>query len=184
MEYRYTALKGTRVSDKTISLACAVLTVSNSRSAGNDTSGNLLSQSLAHAGHTCVRRDIVKNDIYQIRRVLSDWIADPAVQVILANGGTGLSHRHTTPLAVTPLLDQTIEGFAELFRLVSHAEIGSSAVQSRAIAGVANNTLIFCMPGSNHACQTAWNDILREQLDSSHQPCNFATLFRPSAPAE
>jgi len=164
--------------EKQISLACAVLTVSDTRTAGNDTSGNLLAESLAQAGHSCVRRDIVKSNIYQIRRVLSDWIADPEVQVILTSGGTGFGHRHGVPEAVLPLFDREIAGFEALFRQVSFAEIGSSSIQSRALAGMANHTLIFCMPGSNHACQTAWTHILREQLDSAHQPCNFATLFR------
>ena len=164
--------------EKKISLACAVLTISDTRTAGDDTSGNLLAESLAHAGHQCVRRDIVKTDLYQIRRVLSDWIADPEIQVILTSGGTGFGHSHGVPEAALPLFDREITGFEALFRQVSFAEIGSSAIQSRALAGMANHTLIFCLPGSNNACQTAWTRILREQLDSMHQPCNFATLFR------
>ncbi|ADP18484.1 molybdenum cofactor biosynthesis protein B [Achromobacter sp. SD115] len=161
-----------------VSLACAVLTVSDTRSAGDDTSGNLLAHSLAHAGHQCVRRDLVKDDIYQIRRVISDWIADPEVQVILTTGGTGFSHRDHTPEAIMPLLDREIPGFGELFRQISYTEIGSSTIQSRALAGSANQTLIFCLPGSNNACETAWSQIIREQLDSSHRPCNFATQFK------
>ena len=161
-----------------VSLACAVLTVSDTRSAGDDTSGNLLAHSLAHAGHQCVRRDIVKDDVYQIRRVISDWIADPEVQVILTTGGTGFSHRDHTPEAIVPLLDREIPGFGELFRQISYTEIGSSTIQSRAFAGSANQTLIFCLPGSNNACETAWAQIIREQLDSSHRPCNFATHFK------
>lgn len=161
-----------------VSLACAVLTVSDTRTAGNDTSGNLLAESLAHAGHVCIERDIVKDNIYEIRRVLSHWIADPKVQVILTTGGTGFSHRDSTPEAVTPLLDKEIPGFGELFRQLSYADIGSSTIQSRAFAGYANNTLIFCLPGSNNACETAWTNIIREQLDSDHGPCNFATQFR------
>ncbi len=158
-----------------IPLACAVLTVSDTRSAGDDTSGNLLAQNLAQAGHICVRRDIVRDDIYLIRRVMSDWIADPEVQVILTTGGTGFSHRDSMPEAVRPLFDKEIDGFGELFRQVSYEEIGSSTIQSRALAGYANNTVIFCMPGSNNACQTAWTRIIAEQLDSRHKPCNFAT---------
>ncbi|OZI18149.1 molybdenum cofactor biosynthesis protein [Bordetella genomosp. 7] len=161
-----------------VSLACAVLTVSNTRTAGDDTSGNLLAESLAQAGHECVRRDIVKSNRYEIRRVLSDWIADPDVQVIITSGGTGFAHDHGVPEAVRPLFDREISGFEALFRQVSYAEIGSSAIQSGALAGMANQTLIFCLPGSNNACQAAWTHILREQLDSTHQPCNFATLFR------
>jgi len=158
-------------------LACAVLTVSDTRTAGDDTSGNLLAESLAHAGHYCRKREIVKDNVYQIRRVLSDWIADDTIQVIITTGGTGFSHRDSTPEAVLPLLDRRIDGFGELFRQISYEEIGSSTIQSRAFAGMANHTLIFCLPGSNHACQTAWDRILREQLDSDHKPCNFASHF-------
>lgn len=163
--------------DTPVSLACAVLTISDSRTAGNDTSGNLLAQQLAQAGHVCVKRDIVANNIYQIRRILSDWIADPEVQVILTNGGTGFSGHDATVRAVRPLFDQEISGFGELFRQVSYEEIGSSTIQSDAVAGQANNTVIFCMPGSNNACQTAWTRIISEQLDSRHKPCNFATAL-------
>ncbi|WP_063568633.1 molybdenum cofactor biosynthesis protein B [Achromobacter ruhlandii] len=162
-----------------VSLACAVLTVSDTRSAGDDTSGNLLASSLAQAGHQCVRRDIAKDNLYQIRRVISDWIADPEVQVILTTGGTGFSHGDHVPQAILPLLDREIPGFGELFRQISYEEIGSSTIQSRAFAGEANQTLLFCLPGSNNACETAWNRIIREQLDSGHRPCNFATHFQP-----
>lgn len=159
------------------SLNCAILTVSDTRTPATDTSGNWLAETLARAGHTCVARDIVKDDIYQIRRVISTWIADERVQVILTTGGTGFSHRDSTPEAVLPLFDQTIDGFGELFRQISFAQIGSSTIQSRAVAGTANGTLIFCLPGSTHACETAWEGILREQLDFTHKPCNFATHF-------
>ncbi|MCK9510967.1 MAG: molybdenum cofactor biosynthesis protein B [Pigmentiphaga sp.] len=159
------------------SLNCAVLTVSDTRVAGTDTSGNWLAETLAQAGHQCVARQIVKDDVYQIRKVMSDWIADPRIQVIISTGGTGFSHRDSTPEAVTPLFDQTIDGFGELFRQISYAEIGSSTIQSRAVAGTANRTLIFCLPGSTNACQTAWEGILREQFDHTHTPCNFATQF-------
>ena len=173
-----------------VSLACAVLTVSDTRSAGDDTSGNLLANSLAQAGHQCVRRDIAKDNLYQIRRVISDWIADPEVQVILTTGGTGFSHGDHVPQAILPLLDREIPGFGELFRQISYEEIGSSTIQSRAFAGEANQTLLFCLPGSNNACETAWNrtillsayngeTYIREQLDSGHRPCNFATHFQP-----
>lgn len=162
-----------------VPLACAVLTVSDTRSAGDDTSGNLLAHSLAQAGHQCAQRDIAKNDVYQIRRVISDWIADPEVQVILTTGGTGFSQRDHVPQAIQPLLDRDIPGFGELFRQLSYEEIGSSALQSRAFAGSANQTLLFCLPGSNNACETAWNRIIREQLDSRSRPCNFATYFSP-----
>lgn len=161
--------------DKPSALACAVLTISDTRTAGNDTSGNWLAEHIAHAGHHCRKREIVRDDVYQIRRALSDWIADEDIQVILTTGGTGFSHRDSTPEAVAPLLDKEIPGFGEIFRQISYAEIGSSTVQSRALAGFANGTLIFCLPGSNHACQTAWDHIIREQLDREHRPCNFAT---------
>jgi molybdenum cofactor biosynthesis protein B len=159
------------------SLACAVLTVSDTRSAGNDTSGNLLAENLVQAGHVCTQRDLVADDIYQIQRVLSSWIADPQIQVILTTGGTGFSPRDMTAIAVMPLLDGEITGFGELFRQLSYGEIGSSTIQSRALAGYANRTLIFCLPGSTHACQTAWTRIISEQLDSRHMPCNFAVQF-------
>ncbi len=159
------------------SLRCAVLTISDTRDAGTDTSGNYLAETLARAGHRCVARDIVKDDIYQIRKVLSDWIADPEVQIVVTTGGTGFSHRDSTPEAVLPLLDKEIIGFGELFRQISYAEVGSSTLQSRALAGQANRTLIFCLPGSTNACETAWEGILKEQFDVEHRPCNFATQF-------
>ncbi len=159
------------------SLKCAILTVSDTRTAGTDTSGNWLAETIAQAGHECVARYISKDNPYQIRKILSDWIFDERIQIIITTGGTGFSARDSTPEAVRPLLDQEIEGFGELFRQISFAEIGSSTIQSRALAGIANNTLIFCLPGSTNACRTAWEGILREQLDSEHQPCNFATRF-------
>lgn len=159
------------------SLKCAVLTVSDTRTPATDTSGNWLAETLARAGHECVARAIVPDNVYQIRKILSDWIADERVQVVLTTGGTGFSHRDATPEAVTPLFDQIIDGFGELFRQISYTEIGSSTIQSQAVAGTANGTLIFCLPGSTNACQTAWNGILREQFDIKHKPCNFATQF-------
>lgn len=164
------------MSEKKLSLRCAVLTVSSTRTAGDDTSGNALTESLAQAGHDCVRRDLVADDLYQIRRVISDWIADPLVEVILTSGGTGFSPtRNFTPQAVQVLLDTDIPGFGELFRQLSFAEIGASTIQSRAVAGLANGTLIFCLPGSTQACRMAWDQIIRDQLDSDTRPCNFAT---------
>ena len=159
------------------SLNCAVLTISDSRTSANDTSGDYLDSSLAAAGHQCVRRAIVRDNPYQIRRIVSDWIADEDVQIILTNGGTGFSHRKSTAAAITPLLDAVITGFGEMFRHLSFLEIGSSSLQSDAFAGSANDTLIFCMPGSTNACKTAWQKIIREQLDSAHKPCNFATHY-------
>ena len=159
-------------------LKSAVLTVSDTRNPETDTSGQYLCDSLVAAGHVVTARDIVIDDRYLIRARLSEWIADPGVEVVLLTGGTGFTGRDTTPDAVEPLLDNLIPGFGELFRQLSFTEIGSSTVQSRAIAGVANNTFIFCLPGSSGACRTAWEGILREQLDESFRPCNFAELIR------
>jgi molybdenum cofactor biosynthesis protein B len=158
-------------------LPIAVLTVSDTRDEATDTSGDYLVTAVLQDGHELAERRIVQDDVYQIRAVVSAWIADEAVKVVLTTGGTGFSGRDSTPEAVLPLFDKVIEGFGETFRTMSLREIGSSTVQSRALAGLANNTAIFCLPGSNGACQTAWEGILREQLDSTHQPCNFATLL-------
>ena len=158
-------------------LAIAVLTVSDTRTPETDTSGDLLVELLTHDGHQLVTREIVKDDIYQVRRVVSDWIAEPAIHVVISTGGTGFSGRDTTPEALTPLFDTTIEGFGELFRQVSYEEIGSSTVQSRAVGGIANDTLLFALPGSNGACRTGWEKILHEQLNAEFRPCNFAELI-------
>jgi len=163
--------------DNPRSLAVAVLTVSDTRTEDTDTSGQFLLEALAAAGHRVAARAIVIDDIYRIRAVLSAWIADPGVEVVLVTGGTGFSGRDSTPEAVRPLFDKDIDGFGEVFRALSFAEIGSSTVQSRALAGLANNTVIFCMPGSTGACRTAWNGLIREQLDSSHRPCNFVGVL-------
>lgn len=159
-------------------LTAAVLTVSDTRTLENDTSGAFLEEALRAAGHEVVDRQIVIDDIYQLRAVLSRWIADPGVEVILTTGGTGFSGRDSTPEAVAPLFDKVIEGFGEVFRALSLNEIGSSTIQSRALAGMANGTVIFCMPGSTGACRTAWEGVLRDQLDSEHRPCNFVGVLR------
>ncbi|MBF67411.1 MAG: molybdenum cofactor biosynthesis protein B [Gammaproteobacteria bacterium] len=160
------------------SLNIAVLTVSDTRTAANDTSGDYLCEALAEAGHTLAERRIVIDDVYQMRAAVSQWIADAAVKVILLTGGTGFTTRDSTPEAVRPLLDTEVTGFGELFRQLSYAEIGTSTVQSRALAGIANGTMVFCMPGSTGACKTAWTGILREQLDINFRPCNFAELLK------
>lgn len=160
-----------------VSLKIAVLTVSDTRTLETDTSGQFLADALAEAGHVLAARDIVVDDVYKLRAVLSAWIADDGVEVVLLTGGTGFTTRDSTPEAVKPLFDTEIDGFGELFRHLSWEEIGTSTVQSRAIAGIANNTLVFCMPGSTGACKTAWNGILREQFDSDFKPCNFAELI-------
>ena len=159
-------------------LAIAVLTVSDTRTVEDDTSGQYLAEALEAAGHQTRARAIVQDDIYQIRAILSGWIADESLDVVLVTGGTGFSGRDSTPEAVRPLFDKDIAGFGEVFRALSYAEIGSSTVQSRALAGFANNTVIFCMPGSTGACKTAWNGLIREQLDSSHRPCNFVGVLK------
>jgi molybdenum cofactor biosynthesis protein B len=162
-----------------IPLDIAVLTVSDTRTPDTDTSGDLLVERLQQAGHRLADRALIADDIYRLRAQVSQWIADPEVQVVLMTGGTGFSHRDSTPEAITPLLDKQVEGFGELFRQVSWEEIGSSTIQSRAIAGLANGTLIFCLPGSTGACRTGWDRIISEQLDSRHRPCNFVdTLLR------
>jgi molybdenum cofactor biosynthesis protein B len=158
-------------------LSIAVLTVSDTRTGENDTSGDYLVQALKADGHHIRARAIVRDDIYQIRATLSAWIADAMIDVVLMTGGTGFSGRDSTPEAVGPLFDKEIDGFGEVFRALSFAEIGSSTIQSRALAGFANNTVIFCMPGSTGACKTAWNGLIREQLDSRHRPCNFVGVL-------
>lgn len=158
-------------------LQIAVLTVSDTRDESNDTSGQYLVEALRAAGHEMGDKRIVKDDIYDIRAVVSRWIADETIQAVLVTGGTGFSGRDSTPEAVSVLFDKHIEGFGELFRAISYEEIGSSTVQSRALAGLANDTVIFCMPGSTNACRTAWEKILLEQLDATHKPCNFVGVL-------
>ena len=151
----------------------AVLTVSDTRDASNDTSGDYLAEQLKLAGHQVIEREIVKDDIYQLRAIVSRWIADESIHVIISTGGTGFSARDNTPDAIAPLFDKSIDGFGEIFRQLSFKEIGTSTVQSRALAGIANNTVILCVPGSTGACKTAWEGIISEQLDSRQGPCNF-----------
>ncbi|MCM2681207.1 molybdenum cofactor biosynthesis protein B [Echinimonas agarilytica] len=165
---------GNHASSELKPLNIAVLTVSDTRSEETDTSGQYLVQSAQDAGHTIIEKHICKDDVYQLRAIVSKWIADPRVQIVLSTGGTGFTVRDNTPQALQPLFDTDIEGFGELFRHISYGEIGTSTVQSRAVAGFANQTAIFCMPGSTNACKTAWTKILHEQLDSRHKPCNFA----------
>lgn len=157
-------------------LHIAVLTISDTRGPADDRSGDALCEGAVAAGHHVAAREIVPDDIYRIRAVVSTWIADAGIQAIITTGGTGFSARDSTPEAVRPLLDVEIEGFGELFRMLSHQEIGSSTLQSRAVAGLANRTLVACLPGSTGACRTGWEHILREQLDIRHRPCNLAEL--------
>jgi len=156
-----------------VPLNIAVLTVSDTRTFETDTSGDVFEKKLTEAGHNLADREICIDDVYQLRAVVSRWIASEDVQAVLVTGGTGFTARDTTPEALIPLFDKPVEGFGELFRSVSFDEIGSSTIQSRAVAGMANQTVIFCMPGSPGACATGWDNILVEQLDASHRPCNF-----------
>ncbi len=155
----------------------AVLTISDTRNFDNDSSGKVLEDKASADGHQVVERPIVADDIYQIRAIVSAWVASPEVNVIISTGGTGLTGRDGTPEAVKVLFDKEIEGFGELFRSLSYQVIKTSTVQSRAIAGVANGTFIFCLPGSSGACRTGWDEILHDQLDARHKPCNFIDLI-------
>nr|WP_297456863.1 molybdenum cofactor biosynthesis protein B [uncultured Halomonas sp.] len=165
--------------DAFVALDIAVLTVSDTRSEDTDRSGQALVERLSAAGHRLIEKRIVADDVYCIRAVVAEWIADARVQVVLTTGGTGFTGRDSTPEAVGVLLDKSIEGFGELFRHLSWREIGSSTIQSRCLGGLANATVVFCLPGSTGACRTAWDGILQEQLDSRHKPCNYANLVIP-----
>ena len=157
-----------------IPLRIAVVTISDSRTEDNDTSGNYLAESVTDAGHVLVCKKIVKDDRYHLRAEFSALIADDGIDIILGTGSTGLTGRDVAPEALEPLFDKTIEGFGELFRAASIPDIGASTIQSRAFAGLANGTVIFCMPGSPGACRTAWEDVIRLQLDARTRPCNLA----------
>jgi molybdopterin adenylyltransferase len=160
-----------------LSLTIALLTVSDTRTPADDRSGDALQQRLELSGHQLVERRIVPDNRYQIRAELSRWIADPAVQVVISSGGTGLTGRDGTPEAVAPLLDKTIEGFGELFRVLSFETIGTSTLQSRCLAGVANGTVIFVLPGSLDAVETAWDRLISAQLNEATRPCNLVQLL-------
>ena len=158
-------------------LNVAVLTVSDTRNEANDKSGALLVARLTGAGHKLAEKAIVRDDTYAIRAIVSRWIADPAVEVAITTGGTGITGRDGTPEAIAPLLDKEIEGFGELFRAISYEEIGASSLQSRCLAGVANGTYVFCLPGSSNACATGWDKLIATQLDYRTRPCNLAELM-------
>ena len=158
-------------------LDIAVLTVSDTRTEATDKSGATLKEMLEEAGHHLADKRIVVDDIYQIRAVVSAWIADPGVQVVITTGGTGLTGRDGTPEAVEPLLDKVMDGFGEMFRVLSHEIIGTSTMQSRAIAGVANGTFVFCLPGSTGACRDGWTKLIAAQLDYRTRPCNLVELM-------
>jgi len=163
--------------DGFVALRLGVLTVSDSRTEADDTSGHYLVDALTQAGHERADKRILTDDVYQVRAQVACWIAEPGVDGVLITGGTGMTGRDVTPQAVQPLLDRYVDGFGELFRYLSYQEIGTATIQSRAFAGMANGTLVFALPGSTGACRTAWDGILVEQLDARHRPCNFATLL-------
>jgi len=158
-------------------LNIAIMTVSDTRTEANDTSGDTLVKLLTEAGHTLAEKQIVADDIYKIRAVLSQWIVDDSINAVITTGGTGITGRDSTPEAVKVLLDKEIEGFGEVFRAVSYEEIGTSTIQSRALAGVANVTFLFCLPGSTGACRTGWGKLISHQLDYRNRPCNLVELM-------
>lgn len=163
--------------DAFVALSLCVLTVSDTRTPDNDDSGDFLCDALRDAGHRLYARSICRDDRYRLRAIVSDWIADPAVHGVIVTGGTGFTGRDSTPEAIGPLLDKLMPGFGEMFRVLSFEEIGTATVQSRAFAGVANATFVFCLPGSTSACRTAWEKLLRDQLDARTRPCNLAGLM-------
>ncbi|TWI53006.1 molybdenum cofactor biosynthesis protein B [Pseudomonas duriflava] len=165
-----------------VPLNIAVLTVSDTRTFETDTSGQLLVDRLTEAGHYLAARVLLKDDLYKIRAQVAAWIADDTVQVVVITGGTGFTGRDSTPEAVACLLDKQVDGFGEYFRQISVADIGTSTVQSRALAGLANGTLVCCLPGSTGACRTGWDSILAEQLDNRHRPCNFVPHLKKAEP--
>ena len=160
-----------------ISLSIAVLVVSDSRTEADDISGKILAENIRESGHKLFERSIVADNIYQIRSKVSGWIADDDVNVIISSGGTGVTGRDGTPEAIAPLLDKQLHGFGETFRMLSYQDIQTSTIQSRALAGVANGTYIFCLPGSSGACRLAWEKIIKDQLDIRTKPCNLAQLL-------
>ena len=160
-----------------VALNIAVLTVSDSRTEDTDKSGKLLAARLTAAGHRLAEKRIVPDDVYAIRAVVAGWIADADVNAVITTGGTGVTGRDGTPEAVSPLLDKTIDGFGEVFRAISYEQIRTSTIQSRAMAGVANGTYVFCVPGSSGACATAWDELISAQLDIRTRPCNLAELM-------
>lgn len=160
-----------------VPLNIAILTVSDTRTEDTDVSGKSLIDRLSAAGHHLADKRIVADDIYRIRAVVSEWIASETIQVVITTGGTGVTGRDGTPEAVSVLFDKTLDGFGEVFRAISYQDIKTSTIQSRAVAGVANGTYIFCLPGSSGACRTAWDQLIRDQLDYRTRPCNLVELM-------
>lgn len=160
-----------------IPVRIAVLTISDSRTAETDTSGNVLAERLVAAGHTLAAREIVKDDIGAIRTCVADWLERDEIDVVISTGGTGLTGRDVTVEAMRRLFEKEIEGFSVAFHMISFKKIGTSTVQSRATAGVAKGKYIFCLPGSPGACRDGWDEILKAQLDYRHMPCNFVEIM-------
>jgi molybdenum cofactor biosynthesis protein B len=160
-----------------IAVRIGVLTVSDTRGPSDDRSGDALARMLADAGHQLAGRALVKDEVPAIRAAVERWIADPAIDVIITTGGTGFTGRDVTPEAVKPLFEKEIDGFATIFHVVSFQKVGTSTIQSRACAGLARGTYIFCLPGSPGACKDAWEEILKWQLDNRHTPCNFVEIM-------
>ena len=158
-------------------VSIALLTVSDTRNTKNDESGNYLLKSVENSGHKILDRVICKDDIYLIRKYISDWISDQNINVIITTGGTGITLRDVTPEAIRPLLDKEIDGFGETFRFLSFKNIGTSTLQSRCIAGTANGKFIFVLPGSKDAVMTGWQDIISYQLNENTKPCNLVNLI-------
>lgn len=164
--------------NNSVLLNISVVTVSDTRTQQTDESGSVLVKRVTEFGHKVYSKEIIPDDVYELRAVISRLIADPNVQAIILTGGTGFTERDNTQLAIEVLFDTHIDGFGELFRNLSYNEIGTSTIQSRAFAGLANGTIIFCLPGSPGACKTGWDKIIIDQLDSSHKPCNFVDKLR------
>jgi molybdenum cofactor biosynthesis protein B len=160
-----------------IPVRIAVLTISDTRVLADDKSGSTLANLVTEAGHTLADRAIVKDDVAAIRAKVLSWVTSPDVDVVITTGGTGFTGRDVTPEAVRPLFDKEIEGFSTVFHMVSFGKVGTSTIQSRACAGLAGETYVFCLPGSPGACRDAWNEILKWQLDNRHRPCNFVEIM-------
>jgi molybdenum cofactor biosynthesis protein B len=160
-----------------IPVGIAILTVSDTRNEADDESGGTLIQRAKDAGHNVIARKVVRDEVETIRETVTGWIDDPAIDVVITNGGTGITGRDITPEALAPLFDKPIEGFGELFRMISYTKVGTSTMQSRALGGLAKGTYIFALPGSPSACRDGWDEILAYQLDSRHGPCNLVELM-------
>ena len=166
-------MSGNKPQKEFVPLQIAVVTVSDTRTEETDTSGLYLKEALEREGHVLSKKHICQDDVEALRTLVKGLIDDDSIHAVLVTGGTGFTKRDNTVVSLTPLLELSIDGFGELFRYLSYKEIGSSTIQSRAFAGLSNNTVVFCMPGSPGACKTAWEGIIREQLDARHRPCNF-----------